>query len=464
MAKSVSKIGKQYRISSSLLLLFSAPFIVWQMGILYFSGTTMSLFGRTPVPLESGDTTAVIAAGYAASILLMCLFPRKTVYIQRAVLPTAFVSTALMLLPLPASVLCVLFYVCAFACVFSIGTMLSIAAQHFTVETTWREGVISMTLGGVLIALLQNDVFKIDFTAFTVFALLLTAAQAAFYFAIPAKIEVDYASRENPVRMPKTLFIGIWLISGMATLLICFASSFAESVRGGVSVLYLSAAVFAPVIFFLKKKLGAGSVRVFGGFLALSSLGFVLAYLSLRIPALRYVACVLLGMIVVLANLWIYFGALSFSIYPFRFIGALGAAMGMMLAALHSELQDALRADLSVLYGIYAALSVALLVAYYFIEPYFSRMLARSREPVLIKPAQRPHRSHVPPSFDVLSEQERILAGLILDGHSESSAARAMNISLNTQKGYRKNIYFKLDIHSKRELFEAASEQTPRRA
>lgn len=59
--------------------------------------------------------------------------------------------------------------------------------------------------------------------------------------------------------------------------------------------------------------------------------------------------------------------------------------------------------------------------------------------------------------FDSLSEQEQILVSLVLDGHTESSVAKMMNITLNTEKSYRKNVYSKLNIHSKRELFDLAN-------
>lgn len=62
--------------------------------------------------------------------------------------------------------------------------------------------------------------------------------------------------------------------------------------------------------------------------------------------------------------------------------------------------------------------------------------------------------------FDkILSQQEGNLARLILAGYSEGQIAKEMNISLNTQKGYRKNLYCKLDIHSKRELFKLMQEE-----
>lgn len=456
----IKKEGKQYNVSGWLMALFSLPFIVWQMGILFFSGTTMSLFGRTPIPLSEDDTVVVIAAGYVASIVFLCLFPRKAIIAERVLMPLALAATVLMLFPFSSSVITVLFYISAFCCVFSIGTMLSIAAHQLTVGTVWRDGIISMVGGGILVAVLQNDFVKVDFTVFTVFSVVFIAMQTVFYYLLPAKIEAVYISRENKREMPGILFIGIWLIIAFSAILICFASSFAESIKNGVSVIYLSAAAFAALLYVLRKKLGVRSVRVFGIFFALSVFGFALAHLSLIIPALRIIACVFLGLMVVLANLWLYFAAVSFGVYPLHYIGAIGAGTGLVLALVHSGLLELLRDNLPLLYGLYAVLSVALLLVYFFLEPYFSHAWnkARAEKPsernaaTLTKEAAAEIAAKEP--LAGLSEQERILAGLILDGHSETSAARIMNITLNTQKGYRKNLYTKLDIHSKRELFE----------
>lgn len=175
-----------------------------------------------------------------------------------------------------------------------------------------------------------------------------------------------------------------------------------------------------------------------------------------------------MGFVVTLANLWIFFAAASFRIYATRFIGAIGAGMGIVIALFHSGLLLLLRDNISLLYELYAAISVALLLIYYFMEPYFTYAWKKQKEP--IKPAVNPSDSEnssetditeasVSP-FDCLSEQEQILVTLILGGHTESSIAKTMNITLNTQKSYRKNVYAKLDIHSKRELFMLANKKT----
>ena len=461
----IQKTDGKYRIGNPLILLFTAPFVVWQMGVLFYSGATMSLFGRTPIPLTEADTMAVITAGYLVSMLFMSLFPRQTIWAERVLMPVAFFATTLMLFPFSPAFITVLFYIEAFVCTFSIGTMLSIAANQFTVETTWRDGIIGMIVGGVLIAVLQNEIWKIDFTAFTVISVLLIALQTVFYYRIPAKIEARYVRRENNVRLPKILFIGLWAINIFSTLLLCLASSFVESVPHGISVFYLSAALMAAALCLLRRKLGGKSVRVFSAFFALSIFGFVLAYLSLSIPSLRYISVFLLSFNVVLAVLWIFFAAVFFRVYPTRFIGVIGAGIGLALAAFHSGLQEALRGHIALLYGIYSALSVVLLIVYFLIEPYFFYAWNKQNEPQKVseevpsapKTSPTPEAIKPPNPFDILSEQEGILAKLILDGHTESSAAKIMNITLNTEKGYRKSLYFKLDIHSKRELFEIAS-------
>ena len=455
----IRKEGQQYLIATPLLLLFSASFLVWQMGVLYFSGTTMSLFGRTPIPVTAQGTVPAIAAGYIASIVFLCLLPRKAVLAERILLPVALAATMATLLPLPGKAIASLFYIETFICVFSIGMMGSVAAQHFTPDTTWRDGILCTAVGGALIAVLQNDIVKVSFTVFALLSVLLIAGITIFFYLIPAKIEVSYVRRENGVKthkLPGVLFIGLFLLIGFSTLLLCFATAFAESFEGGVCILYLSAAAMTLALALLRKKLGGRSIRAFGGFFMLAVFGFVLAVVSVSIPPLRYAAVILLGFIVALANMWMYFSAVAFGIYPTRFIGAIAAAQGLLIVLLHAGLLALLRSSLTLLYGIYAVVSVALMLTYHFLEPYF--LYAWKQKHSLKKEISSAEmESDMPPDKNpllLLSEQERNLVDLILAGYSGSSIATQMNITMNTQKSYRKNIYIKLDIHSKRELFE----------
>jgi DNA-binding CsgD family transcriptional regulator len=52
-----------------------------------------------------------------------------------------------------------------------------------------------------------------------------------------------------------------------------------------------------------------------------------------------------------------------------------------------------------------------------------------------------------------LTEREREAAHLILRGHSVKSAARVVDISAETVRMHRKNLYAKLNVNSQSELF-----------
>ena len=63
-------------------------------------------------------------------------------------------------------------------------------------------------------------------------------------------------------------------------------------------------------------------------------------------------------------------------------------------------------------------------------------------------------RTHAQDRLDVgLTHREAQIAGLVLQGHSNNSAARLLNIAPETSKVHRRNLYRKLVISSQRELF-----------
>ncbi len=58
------------------MLVFFSMFCFWQMGFIYFMGPSLTINGRTPLPISMDNVTALIAAGYVLSIIWMVIFPR----------------------------------------------------------------------------------------------------------------------------------------------------------------------------------------------------------------------------------------------------------------------------------------------------------------------------------------------------------------------------------------------------
>ena len=465
--KTMKTTNTQITVKNFALLCFSAAFSTWQMGVIYFSGTALSLWGRTPIAVDQSIMTIIIAAGYLLSIVTICLVPRFMVIVQRLVFFIALLAMVGIIISSNPVTSLGFFYITAFCCVFAIGGMASIAAHLFTIETTWRDAILGMVFSGVAIALLQNDFVQFNFSIFMGCSIILVVGLLIFHLKLPAKINVPYASKLSGHRKPLIPYIGIFLMVLFPTMLLLMATSVAETVPHGVSTMFLSAAVLAVVLQVTKVKLKILSGKDYSGFLMLTPIGFVCAIMADYVPTFGLVACVLFGFSVVLSNLYLFFLATGFSLYPSRFIGAQGTALGLGLALLHSMVLEVFRNSIPLLYGIYLFISVILIIVFHFLEPHFMYIWRQEREVGGEKSELNPNadtqeqqKPEMEPMFyKVLSQQEGNLARLILEGYSEGQIAKEMNISLNTQKSYRKNLYSKLDIHSKRELFKLVQEE-----
>ena len=95
---------KRVHISTPLLLVSSIGNAV-MMGILLYSGQTLSLSGRTPLPVMVGDMSPLIAAAYIVSIAFVYFFPQYSVRFLRCSTALEFCAALAFSLPLSDRVL-----------------------------------------------------------------------------------------------------------------------------------------------------------------------------------------------------------------------------------------------------------------------------------------------------------------------------------------------------------------------
>ena len=62
-------------------------------------------------------------------------------------------------------------------------------------------------------------------------------------------------------------------------------------------------------------------------------------------------------------------------------------------------------------------------------------------------------------AINSFSDEYRIPFSMHVAGYKYNEIAEEMNLTVGTVKGYRKNLYSKLQIHSKKELFELAQKK-----
>ena len=145
------------------MLLCFAMFSFWQMGFIYFMGPSLTIDGRTPLPVSMDNITALIAVGYVLSIIIMILLPQIVLWAQRAATLGAILTVIGLFLPFSEDVLRLLIYAHVFCCCFMIGFETFIMVNYFSEHSNIRHLTAAYGIALFLIAVVQNDFIPITF-------------------------------------------------------------------------------------------------------------------------------------------------------------------------------------------------------------------------------------------------------------------------------------------------------------
>jgi hypothetical protein len=345
------------------LLICFAMFAAWQMGMVYFSGQTMSVDGRTPLPVELGSMTALIAAGYILSILVMVFLPGITVWTERVSAGAALLSILALYLPLPPKTLALALYVHYFCCCFMIGFETAVIVGLFKEKTALLHLTVAHGVSYALVAALHNEFIPLPFSVFRLFTAVALALMLIFFFHLPGRSWPRSVKKTDGLRAPWPLFAGILFWVGMTCFVILFGIAVAENTAHGVFVYYLSGAAAAFTVYFFWKSRGVSPFRSVTVLAALGAMGFVLTIASLYVQGLSLAACVLLGVGSVPLSMNPFFGAVLFAKrYPSRFIapGIIGVAFLAVL--LHTALLEMFRDIITIRYAAYVVIAVCAVI------------------------------------------------------------------------------------------------------
>ncbi|MDR0916396.1 MAG: LuxR C-terminal-related transcriptional regulator [Oscillospiraceae bacterium] len=459
-------------------LLCFAMFAAWQIGMVYFSGQTLSVDGRTPLPVNIDDITLIIAAGYILSILVMLFIPRLVVWLERITASVALVSALALFLPLSAETLVITLYVQYFCCCLMTGFETSIIVGLFTEKTAVLHLAVAYGVANGLVAILHNDFVQIPFTAFRLFTVIALTLMVMFFFKLPRNVWTRSVKKSDGLIAPKKLFAGIFLWTATSCFAILFGTAVAEGFAHGVSVFYLSGGVAGIILYLLWKHFGIVPFNVFSVYIAIGAMGFVLAVASLHVPALSLAACVLLG--VGSMACWInpLLGVLMAKQYPSKFIapGIIGVAFITVL--IHAALLDVFRNSAPALCMVYLVIAVACVIIYLILEPYLlyafhgKPLISHERAAELIEAAKEAAKigevlaEDVPVADSVvilldevrghpdddLTERERQIAQELMLGLNYKQIAAKLHISPYTVSSHKKSIYSKKGVHNVPEL------------
>ena len=468
------------------MLICFAPYVAWQMGVMYFSGEALSIGGRTPLPVDVGNLTALVGSAYFLGVVYIFFFHKYSVITARVLLSIALVSSLGLYLPLSPAVLAVLFFIQVFCCVFLIIVFFAIAGNLYTETTAIRDVIVRMTLSGFVIAVLHNEIIPLSFDMFLPVTIVCIASALFYCFRMPANTWQRYVKKQDKIVMPKRFIIQLQALNALACFMALFGTALAESTPNGVSVYYIAAAVSGIILVFLWKRFNIAPLRSASVLVALSAIGFILAIISLYIPSLAPVASILLGLGYSVCCLGSYLGVVMIRRYPSKYNIPIIGISAIISILISSALLEAFRDNLHILYSFHLIIAVGLSVLYLLLEPYLSysfrgkslilpgtdftdnaqqsRALEEAQpaqlRPSLLKTVETSAENLRSSSiYEKLNVQELRVAELSLQGYSYTEIAKVMTLSPNTVKTYYKTLYGKLGINSKLELFSLAKGQ-----
>ena len=457
-----------------MLVCFSM-FSFWQMGfIYYFLEPSSAMDGKIPIDINIDYGTTLTAVCYILGILTMIFLPKIITWAQRIATGVALVSAVAFFLPLPDDLLRLNIYLQIFCCCLMIGF------ETFLVVTFLSEksGVKYLTFGyGIavfLIALVQNEVISIPFSAFRYAMVAALVLLLIFFLRIPAGKErlPRFVKKSDGLIPPKKLMWGTYLLMFISALMSVAGPAVVGKAEHGVSIMYLVVAFSCFSMYLLHKKANIHPFRLMPVLVGLGGLGFLMMLAAEHVPSLVFVACGLIGFGMAAGIFAPLYGVPIMKSYPSKYIPC--AIIGFALSAVlvHAVIAEIFLGAPTALYIFYAVIMGVLVFVYTQVEPYLmfalrrritdEETIAAAVEEAVTVPVTEPETKTAPARtakadttgdpLDVLSKKEREVAELICLGYTNKDIAKVLFITEHTVKDHTKSIYRKTDVHSRLEL------------
>ena len=436
------------------LLICFGMYTFWQMGFIYFMGPSLTIDGRTPLPVSMDNITAIIAVAYVLCIAFMIFLPQLVIWAERIGLLFAMLTAVGLFFPLGEEALLLLIYSHVFFCCFMIGFESFTIINYFTENTAIKHLTFAYGVALLLIAVVQNDFLPITFPVFRIVTVIAVAAVLFFFIKMPANRDAcpRYVKKSDGLTAPKKLLTGTYIMVFVSSLMAVSGPAISGEVQHGVFITYLVDAVASVIIHLLYKKANIHPFRLISVCMTIGCMGFMLVYVSDFIPSMAYIACAFIGAGMVPCWMIPLYGLVLAKGYPSRFITPIiiGLALGAVLV--QGTMVEMFRSAPDMLNLAYSVIMAFLVFIYLQLEPFFLYNFNR-RIPEK-EPAEEPvdEEKASESILDTLTKRELEVVDLIGYGYSNGDIAKILFISEHTVKDHTKNIYRKLEVHSRFEL------------
>jgi DNA-binding CsgD family transcriptional regulator len=263
-------------------------------------------------------------------------------------------------------------------------------------------------------------------------------------------------------------FIGFYILAALCVAIESFGGTVTRVTSAdssGYNALLLAFVIFGIAIYLLWKFAKIDPFRIMSTLAAFGVLGISGLILSSYIPSLVIPSFVLIGAGSMSVAAVICCSITLMKLYPSRFIVPIQFAVAMLSLLIFSRLVAI--GNIQLFYTISLFIFVAVAILYILVAPYMryalrneSQSQSETSETVSVQVSVKTEEGLSKYAFDKLAGQELRLAELIMQGYSHPEIIKILKVTDNTVRGYRKMLYSKLQIHSRRELFELVEKHT----
>ena len=454
-----------------MLVCFSM-FSFWQMAfIYYFLEPSSAIDEKIPLPINIDYGTTLTAICYILGILTMIFLPKIIVWTQRIATAVALVSAVAFFLPLSEDILRFNIYLQIFCCCLMIGFETFFIVNCFSEKSSVKYLTFGYGIAVFLIALVQNEVVSIPFSAFRFGMVAALVLLFIFFLRMPTGKEnlPQFVKKSDGLIAPKKMMRGAYLIAFIAALMGVGGPAVAGKVEHGVSIMYLVVALSCFTMYFLHKKVNVHPFRLMPILVGLGGLGFLLMLVTDYVPSLTYVACVLIGFGMTTCSFGPLYGVPIMKAYPSRYVASAIIGLAITAVLIHAVVAEIFLSAPIALYIFYAVIMAVLVFVFMQVEPFLMFALRRriaddtlptEEEETETAPAVETEAKAEPVvmaneeknPLAKLSPKKREVAELICLGYTNKDIAKALVISEHTVKDYVKDIYIALEVHSRLEL------------
>jgi DNA-binding CsgD family transcriptional regulator len=372
----------------------------------------------------------------------------------------ALIVSILLFFPLPNNIFHIIFYIMAFCWSFLTVTSICLLIYFFKTKEAWQECIYGILLTGIFAALLHNNFYNIPFFIYNIISVIILVISMISCFLINARWKPEFLKYKTK-SAPICFFIYVVFIIFIGSFILTVASLIGRTFSYGILMLFIGMAFSAVITFIFINKFNVSYLKLFGNYISLGLVGFAL----LPIEGMEGISFFILGIPASLTFWGIYLGNVAYNRHNARYISPLNILIGLISSAIGAILLNYFNEIPKALILILCSVSIGFIALYFAFSHYFFEDFMslnheediktdvpniseyRTTENIIEKPID------INNTFEQLTAREKEVAELILSGYTRGQIAASLYISLSTVKTHIKNIYSKLEINSKRELF-----------